>query len=257
MIRRFGFVVLVMALIVSGCGRQVTPDRGNGTPGSGLPPGFISVTFKVAQPFNFAKYSYLIVFNTSGDGYTPLANGQQSNYRGYSVALVVDGSSGSFTARAAQYYRPPGTPSFQQPSLQWLSPAPQQLQSTISSDGTSFTLLVDRHVFLGIATPTPGPTATASPTASPTATPTGSPSPSPSPTAQGLAWNFNYFVAAGSTYTPVDSLGSGGATDTSYQSPSLPVTQAFDTGIFNAQLHVAPPSDPSATIVSGEIANNP
>lgn len=243
MIRRFGFVVLVMALIVSACGRQVTPDR-TGTGPGGLDPGFMSVKFRVKQPFNFAQYSYLVVFNTTGDGTTPVANGQQTNYKGYSFALIVEGTGGTAQVRAAQYYRPPGTPSFQQPVLLALNPTPQQLRLVTNSDGqnTEFTVVFDRHVFLGVATPTPGPSA------GPTATPT--------PTLAGT-WNFNYFVASGAQYTPVDSLGQNGPTDVSYQSPSLDTTQPFDTGAFYAAIHVAPPSDPSATIVGGDIASNP
>ena len=237
-----------MALIVSACGRQVTPDR-PGTGAGGLDPGFMSVKFRVKQPFNFAQYSYLVVFNTSGDGTTPVANGQQTNYKGYSFALIVEGSSGTAQIRAAQYYRPPGTPSFQQPVLLNLNPALQQLRLVTNSDGqnTEFTIIFDRHIFLGVATPTPGPTASPTPTANP----------STSPTPPATLWNFNYFVASGSQYTPVDSLGQGGATDISYQSPTLDVTQPFDTGAFLASLHISPPNDPSATIVGGDIASNP
>jgi hypothetical protein len=263
MIRRFGFVVLVMALIVSACGRQVTPDRFPGQ-ASGLNPGFMSVKFRVQQQFNFSQYSYLIVFNTSGDGVTPRANGIQTNWRGYSFALIVGGTGGSSQVTAYQYYRPPGSPGYQQPQLIRLQPTQQQLVYTANSNGqnTEFTIMFDRTIFFGINTPGPSASgsATPSPSASPSPSPTGSASPTPMPTISGqlaTIWQFNFFTASGALYTPIDSLGIGGPNDTSYNSAALDTTQVFDTGAFFPQSHIAPPSDPSATIAGGDIANNP
>src|SRR5271170_7186225 len=57
MIRRlsFGFVVvLVTAFIVVACGRQVTPNPPGLGPG-GAPPGYMSIIFDVAAPFNFSS----------------------------------------------------------------------------------------------------------------------------------------------------------------------------------------------------------
>ncbi|MDP9025378.1 MAG: hypothetical protein M3N13_08400, partial [Candidatus Eremiobacteraeota bacterium] len=87
MIRRVGFLISVLALIVSACGRQVTPDR-PGTNGSGLNPGFMSFKFRVQQPFNFQTYSYVIVLDTFGDGLTPRANGTVTGFPGYSFGIV-------------------------------------------------------------------------------------------------------------------------------------------------------------------------
>ena len=41
---------------------------------AGLLPGFTSVKFDVAAPFNFSSYRYFIVFNTTENGQTPLTN---------------------------------------------------------------------------------------------------------------------------------------------------------------------------------------
>jgi hypothetical protein len=214
----------------------------------------MSIKFRVEQPFNFSQYNYIVVFNTTGDGVTPFANGQQNNYRGYSFALVVGGTAGSATVHAYQYFRPPGSPNFQLPQLLQLYPTPQQLQYIPNSNGqgTEYTVIFDRRIFFGIATPSPGPSSSASPSPSP------SPSSSPTPTATpfGTVWNFNFFVGS-QTYIPVDSLGQGGATDSTYQSAVLDTTQVFDTGAFFAAPHVAPPNDPAATITGGDIANNP
>src|SRR5258708_2185157 len=48
MIRRFTLFVLVTALIVSACGRQVTPTPA-GLDGTGIAPGFMQVKFRTSQ----------------------------------------------------------------------------------------------------------------------------------------------------------------------------------------------------------------
>ena len=179
MIRRLGFLISVLALIVSACGRQVTPDR-PGTDGSGLPSGYMSVKFRVMQPFNFQTYSYVIVFNTSGDGNTPRANGTQTNYAGYSFAIIVGGTTGTGTATANlyQYYRPPNVTV---PQLVPLQPTSNLFifYPNTNGQGTEFTVTFARSLFYGINN-TPGPTSTASATPSPSPSPSVSPSGSPS-----------------------------------------------------------------------------
>ncbi len=268
MIRRFGFVILVLALIVSACGRQVTPDR-PGTNGSGLPSGYMSVKFRVMQPFNFQNYSYMIVFNTSGDGTTPRANGTQTNYAGYNFAILVSGATGNPTAQVYQYYRPPG---FTAPQLIALQATQQQLQFYPNTNGqnTEFTVIFQRNLFFGINnTPSPSPSssASASPSASPS--PSGSPSASPSssPTtppsgAPAEFWNFNFFVAQGplSNLLPVDSLGANpsGAADTTYTSPSLDTFAAFTQPItLSIGTHPSDQGADSIATSAGEIANSP
>lgn len=237
----------------------------------------MSVKFSVAAPFNFQKYSYAIVFNTSGDGNTPRAQGASNNYLGYSFAIIVSGSGGSVTANAYAFVRPNNNPS-QQPTLFPINAAQQQLVlDNINSNGqnTEFALHFARLIASAFVTPAPSPTASvsASPSASPTASaspsasPSGSPSASPSasPTPiPGLAtnWQYNFFVVTGSiqsggTLQIVDSLGSFGANDASYVNPApLDTTTAFDIPII-AQAPSAPFSDPSEQITGGEIANSP
>ena len=252
MIRRFGFVILVLAFIVSACGHQVTPDR-PGTIGSGLPSGYMSVKFRVVQPFNFQNFSYMIVFNTSGDGTTPRANGTQTNYQGYSFAILVTGlGGGAATAQAYQYYRPPG---YTAPQLIALQPTQQQLQFFPNTNGqnTEFQILFQRNLFFGInVTPVPSVSPSVTPSGaspSPTVTPSGAPAPT---------WYFNYFVAQGplSNLIPVDSLGSGGPTDTTYISPALDTTTQFDIPI-TVQVGNHPTDQGPDNIQSGELANNP
>ena len=104
MIRRlsFGFVVvLVTAFIVVACGRQVTPNPPGLGPG-GAPPGYIAIHFDVESPFNFSNYQYMIVFNTTGTGVTPSTDTVQTNWAGYSFALVALGIGGTTYAEAVQ-----------------------------------------------------------------------------------------------------------------------------------------------------------
>jgi hypothetical protein len=73
-------------------------------------------------------------------------------------------------------------------------------------------------------------------------------------------WLINAFTTAPNTnaqLTFLDSLGIGGATDTTYQSPNYNIYQSggFDQVVY--ALDGNPPSDPAAQIVSIEVANNP
>ncbi len=236
--------------------------------------------FQVSQAFNFQNYSYVIVFDTAGDGFTPTSNGTQTAYRGYNFAIVVSGTSGAVTATPYYFYRPSNSAA---PVLLPVNAVAGQLQFTSNSNGqgTQFQVLFNRVLASAYSTPTPsaGATATPTPTPSPTPTASGSPgaSPSASPTATppnltATTWTFNYFVVQGSiqqggvlaggipgqsgTGYIVDSLGSGGPSDSTYTSPGLDTTASFDTGPFYPQAGTHP-GDPTATIYSGEISNNP
>ena len=266
MLRRSGFVVSLGALIVSACGRQVTPDRAGQNGGSGLTPGFMSVKFRTNGQFNFSQYAYLVVFDTIGDGQTPRSNTLQTNWAGYSIGLVVTAVGSNVQATAYQYYRPPGAPPTQQPSLLPLPTTPQQLVFIPNSNGqnTEFTIQFALSIANGYGGATPSASPSASPTASPSPTPTATASgatPTPSPTpinAFSTNWTFNYFVAQPSNgnFQPVDSLGLGGGSDTSFSSPVLDITSVFDTTFYGTPGGTHP-TDPSAQIFGGEIANNP
>jgi hypothetical protein len=211
----------------------------------------MSVKFTVQSQFNFSTYDYIIVFNTTGNGLTPLPNGgAQANYTSFSDAIVVSGNSGGgVTAVPVQFVRSSGTSL--PPAVYALVVPPQDYNFNTNSNslGTQFQFSFRRAIFNSLlATPTP----TSSP--SPTPTPTTSPTPSAS-----TVWLFNCFVTQQgtlngqvTTYVPVDSLGIGGGTDTSFVSPKLNTTTNFDI-VQNALS--AGPSDTSAAIVSCEIAN--
>lgn len=268
--RRAVFVSgLSSAVIVASCGRQVTPSPSEV---NGLPKGYMSVKFNVQSAFNFQSDSYVIVFNTanasSSNTVTPVAAAVQTGFAGYSLAIVVGGSGGAATAQAFSYFRPSNTS--QLPVLYPINATPQQLQFLQNSNGTGsqFQVIFDRIIasFNANATATPSASPSASASASPTASPSAAGSATPSPSASGVTvtnyWTYNFFTIQGTiqqfegaqSVTIVDSLGSGGATDATYQSTVLDVTTPLDT-TFYTQAGTHPTT--SDAIAGGEIANNP
>lgn len=261
--------------MLAACGRQVTPDRAGTNPSSGgLSSGDMSVKFSVAAPFNFQKYSYAIVFNTSGDGVTPRADGTTNNYQGYSFVIIVGNGASGVGATAYAFVRGNNIAS-QPPTLLAINAVGQQLVlDSINSNGqgTQFSLHFARLIASAYVTPSPSPsaspsvapTATSSPTAAPSssASPSASPTPTPTPI-PGIAsvWQYNFFVVSGSpgpgsTLSLVDSLGSAGAADNTYVNPfPLDTSTAFDY-IINALTPIGAPEG-SALIVGGEIASAP
>ena len=236
MIRRFGLAVLVTALIVAACGRQVTFPKY--AQSGGLSSGFMSVRFTVYAPFNFSSYDYIVVFNTTGNGLTPLPNGgAQANYSAFSDALIVSGnSSGAVQAVPVQYVTSSGTSL--PPVVFPLNPPAQDFifNSNSNALGTQFQITFLRAIFSNVASTSPSP----------------SPSPSATPAS---TWTFNCFTTGQApNYTPVDSLGAGGATDTTFVSPLLNIHTTFD--ITQNALGTIAPSQ-SAQIVSCEISNTP
>lgn len=124
------------------------------------------------------------------------------------------------------------------PAYVGLLTTPTQLNYLPNSNGTNteFTIAFQPLIFNGIATPAPGTTA---PPVKP-------------------IWLFNAFVVqpnSNALLVFVDSLGTFGATDTTFQSPQLNINSPFDQVVYG--LDSTPPGDPSAQIVSVEIANNP
>jgi hypothetical protein len=254
MIRKVGFsLVFVTAIIVAACGRQVTPNPPGTGPG-GLLPGFTSIKFDVAAPFNFSSYQYFVVFNTTGNGQTPLTNPQTNNWANYSFAIEVGGNGGSTFAGPIEFLRTPGFTG--QPALIHLGATPQQFQYIANSNGTGteFTIIFQRIIFSGLNSPTPSPAPSTSPTPTPSVGPSGSPTPNPVK----INWLFNAFTTqsnANGQIQFVDSMGTFGPTDTTFVSPNLAMNTCFDQ-VVQAQ-SLALQIDPPAQIESVEIANNP
>lgn len=230
----FGFV-LVTAFIVAACGRQVSPNP-PGLGAGGALPGYMIVKFDIAGTFNFANYQYWTVFNTSGNGLTPLTNPQQSNWSAYSAALLASGQGGATSSNVIQFLKNsnPAIP----PTFIRIITTPQQFQYIPNDNGTNteFQITFQRSLFIPRFA---------------------SPSPSPSPPPH--IWLFNAFTTQATVQNQLvflDSMGSGGPTDTTFVSPQLDINTCFDQ-VFYKQQDINPPSDPAAQIVSVEIANNP
>lgn len=227
-----------LALFAVACGRQVTPNPEGLGPG-GAPPGYSAFFFNVVAPFSFSNYEYMFVLNTTGSRVTPSTDTFQTNWAGYSFALVARGNGVASFAQFVQFL--PSKIGKGPPGWVALGTAPQLFSYNLDSNGSStqFSLLVKDSVFNGIASPSPSPSA----------------SPTPTPAVQ---WTFNAFTtqpnASQGNWQFVDSMGAGGPTDPQYVSPTLCMTEPFDQTFYASQF--APPNQ-AAQIVSVEIANNP
>lgn len=233
--KRFLFgVVLAAALGFVACGRQVTPNP-PGLGAGGAPLGYMAVFFNVAAPFSFSNYQYLLVLNTTGDGRTPSTDTVQTNWDGYSFALVARGNGISTYAEAVQFVRSTQNPHVP-PRWLTLGTTPQNFVYNLDANGTGteFSILAQKRIFLGVSPPAP----------------------SPSPTSN--VWTFNGFVTqanASGIWQFYDSMGPGGPIDPQYASPTLCMTEPFDTTFYPQGQYT--PGDPAGQITTIEIANNP
>ncbi len=228
----FGFAVVVLtALIAAACGRQVTPNPPGLGPG-GTPVGYMAVFFDTEAPFNFSQYQYMVVFNTTGSGVTPSTDTLQTNWAGYSFALIALGN-GISTYAEPVYFAHNANPHIS-PAWIHLGTTPQTFSYNLDNNGTNteFSILTQRRLF------------------------DYNPSPAPSPTPTPNIWTFNAFVteaSPGGQWYFLDSMGAGGPIDPQFVSPQLNMTQCFD----NTYYGQFTPNDPAAQIVTIEIANNP
>ena len=221
--------MLTTAVIVAACGRQVTPNP-PGLGAGGAPPGYLAIHYDVYSAFNFSNYQYMIVFNTTGTSVTPSTDTVQTNWAGYSFALLAVGTAGTSYAKAVRFLRNqnPHIPPYEQT----LGTNPNQLSYNPNSNGqgTEFSMIAQKVIF--------------------------SPSPAPTSTPNNI-WTFNAFVTEASQgqWYFLDSMGAGGPIDPQFISPRLCMTEPFDNTYYPQGNYT--PSDPAAQIVSIEISNNP
>lgn len=261
MVRKFGLVVVVLSLMLAACGRQVTGLGGSGT----IPAGQMLIRFRTLAPLDLNNNRYLVVFNTTGNGQEPYANGFITGFVNYSFAFVLGGSNGlAQFPQLYEYYFPPGS---QRANTYNVSLTPQQVQFTPNSNGngTEFTFTFQRTALLCAPVPIASPSPTATPSSAATATPTAAATASPPPTASPLAptcatlngrattWLIN-FITTDPSGAPIDALGASGKDDVSF-TLSVDTTLARDQQIQRAtQLQINPQS---AQITGGEIINSP
>ena len=220
---------IAAAIVGAACGRQVTPNPAGLGPG-GTPPGFVTVFYNVAVPFNFSSYQYHVVFNTTDDGHTPSTDTFQTNWDGYSYTLVARGNGGTPSAQAVAFYHNPQN-EHQPPVWFPIITTPQTFFYNLDANGTGteFSIRTAKSVFSYNPVPTPTPSSTPPP-----------------------IWTFNAFVtqANGSgQWTFVDSMGAGGPVDPQFVSPRLDMLTCFDNTYY--------PAHQPTQISSIEIANNP
>jgi hypothetical protein len=196
----------------------------------------MAVIFDTEAAFNFSSYQYMVVLNTTGNGATPSTDTLQTNWNGYSFALLALGNGVSSYAEPIQFVHN-ANPHIS-PAWLRLGTTPTQFSYNLNNNGTNteFSILAQTSIFKGIASP--------------------SPSPSASPAS---VWKFNAFVtqaSPGGNWYFLDSMGSGGPVDPQFVccSPPLDMTQCFDNTYYAIDSQV---QDPSAQIVTVEIANNP
>lgn len=263
MIRKLGLVLVLTALTLLACGRQVTPDRNGGGNGSGLNPGFMQIKYRTASPMDFTNIRYLIVFNTSGNGIEPYTNGYLNNFANFSFAFVVGGNAGTLpTPTLFAYVKPLGSGGGTATQQIQIPYSPQQVQLITNTDGQNqeFTLRFSRALFLFLQA-SPAPSASVSPSPTPTSTPTASSSPSASPTPASIptstaqaTWYINFFTTD-TGGNPLDALGTNGKDDVNF-TWALDVSSLFDVQNF-VPGGATPASPLSAQLAGGEISNNP
>ena len=148
----------------------------------------------------------MIVFNTTGSGVTPSTDTLQTNWAGYSFALIALGNGVSSYAEPIQFVRSNQNPHIP-PSWLRLGTTPQTFSYNLDANGTGseFSILVKKSVFTGIATPSPAPTSD--------------------------VWTFNAFTTQANsqgTWQFFDSMGAGGPIDPQFVSPKLCMLEQFD-----------------------------
>jgi hypothetical protein len=249
MFRRAAVATFAAAIVlVVACGRQITPN-----PTTSNLAGDIDLRFRVNGTLAYSTYDYQIVIDTCGQG-VPLPNPATNSYKNYTFSFNV-GTSPFGVATVypilEQYKLTTGTTGFI-PIPVPLSPSLVSLNTNSNGQGSEFELIFPRAQLED-----PLGTMNLPCTEATSATPAATTSPVPEPTtANEENWIFNFIVLT-PTGVPLDSLGQGGASDTSFggivvntQSlqPYLVVKTADSSGA---------PSDPNASIAGGEIDNYP
>jgi hypothetical protein len=194
----------------------------------------------------------VVVFNTSGNGATPLAATFES-YTNYSFALVFGGTSLSGASyQLLQVISTGSSAGFTTRAIPINPLYVQNFNPNSDAQGNEFTFVFNRLLLLTVpnplasASPSPVPTATATPSAS--ATPTTSPGTS-------TLWAMNFF-STDLSFNPIDAISPNGINDVSF-TYVVDTTQPYDVP-YNKPL--PPPvtvTNQSAQIIAIEVINNP
>jgi len=250
--RRLGFAVGAMSMAVAACGRIVTlPASTNGV---SIPAGDMSIRFRTLGPLNFSSLYYVIIFNTSGNGVTPLAS-SISSYTNYSFALVFGGT--GITGASYQLLQVISTGSSAGYTTRAVPINPlyvTNFNANSDGQGNEFTFVFNRLLLLTV----PNPLASATPSPSPSATPTPVPNPSATPTTSpgtSTLWAMNFF-STDTTFNPIDAIASNGISDVSF-TYVVNTLDVFDQPVNKPLPPPVAVSNQSAQIIAIEVINNP
>ncbi len=261
MYRRFGLAVMVVAMVLAACGRQVTGLNAPGGGDNSIQAGHMLIRFRVVGQLDFTNVKYLIVFNTTGTQAEPLPQAANTGFRNYSFAFAIGGGAYASLPLLFQYYLAPGTASGIQ--LFNITIPPQLINYVPNSGGNplgggEFTINFDRSLLYGVnpsGSPTPTAVATATPAtaATPVASATLNPDVQPTTAAQEV-WAIN-FITTDPTGVPIDSMGLGGPTDTTF-SFTVNTTQFVDKP-YNKPAGTGNVANPGAQLQGYEVINSP
>jgi hypothetical protein len=272
MLRRAVVVTFMLAIGLAACGRQVTPS-----PTFSNLDGRMVIQFYTNGTMDFNDYNYVVVFNTCGTGGEPYPNAYATTFLNYSYAFAVGATYGGFTTVPTlfQYLVTAGASSALNPTrvpigastvsaIYPLNGQTNQFQITFQRAQLNNPLDVTDPCPSGTPAPTaspspsptsaPTPTPVISPTAGPSATPTAIPSPSPTPNYNVNVWYINFFTIDRSNVVQ-DSLGVGGASDTTYYF-TIDTTKSSQNAITRPSGSTFA-SNPAAAIAGGQINNYP
>lgn len=241
-------VVVAAMMMLPGCGRQVTGLNvtGNGIVQSGQ----TLIRFETAGQLDFQNVSYLMVFNTSGNGQQPYAQGFNTDFKNWSVYFIVGGGTNFANAPGLeQVFTNPASGSAQAFNVVYPTSV-VNFQPSIPTGNSAFGFQItfNRCVF-DLAPPTSGaPAVTAGGICPPFAN-----------AGIGTLWNVSLFTLD-RTLTPIDSLSVNGPSATDY-TVTLDVTQVIP-GNGNSGQRFKPASNsavsnPAAQITGIEIFNTP
>jgi len=242
-------VVVAAMMALPGCGRQVTGLNvtGNGIVQSGQ----TLIRFETAGQLDFQNVSYLMVFNTSGNGQQPYAQGFNTDFKNWSVYFIVGGGATYANAPGLeQVYQDPASGAARAFNISYPTSI-VNFQPSIPSGNAQFGFQItfNRCVF-DLANPTNNPSV---PTSANGICP-------PFQNAGiGTAWNVSLFTLD-RTLTPIDSLSVNGPSATDYVVP-FDVTQVIpgngNSGQRFKPANNATVSNPAAQIIGIEIFNTP
>ncbi|MBC5811076.1 MAG: hypothetical protein GIW95_09560 [Candidatus Eremiobacteraeota bacterium] len=226
-LRRAAIVlILVAALGMADCGRQVTPDPTSFTNLSGK----MVIRFRTKGPMDFNNFNYVMVFNTCGVGGEPYPNAFNTTFTNYSYAFAIGATYGIAGAALFQYVLAPGSSNQLNPLPVSNGAGTTQLVLNDNNANNEFQLTFARGL---LNNPLNQKVCQNTPAGTPT-----------------NLWYINFFTLDKNGIVQ-DSLGVGGPNDNSF-SFNIDVTTNSQNPLFRPA-GPALPSNPAAQIDGGEI----